>query len=566
MSGVCGAAVSRIAQYNGHPCLYINDIPQEGLAYITYLTENNRYCDFSSAGYRLFSVPVFFGFNHLNEHSGLDVFTRGIFDTDEPDFSVFDADVQRILDACPDGFILPRVNVSLSRRWELAHPDELCDPYSDGTPGRASFASDVWAEEVKREIGVFVEHIQNSSYASSIAGYQIAGGNTEEWLPLDKCGISGKRALEKYQSYLQIQQLADSRGAFCRFYSELVVQRICEFSAVIKDITCRNVVVGTFYGYTLEVTDPASGHHALRKLLDCENVDFICSPVSYSGGRASGRDHPYMLPIDSIRLHGKLYFSENDTRTHLSRPVNDMPWYNAPIWYGPDRQTSCNIIKLHAARALIKGHGAWWFDMWGGWFADERYMALLKAIREIFVNSRSQPMTSVAQVAVLVDEEAYAWAEDVSALGAVCSALREPFGKMGAPYDLYLASDGELVMDNYRAVISLKPTPSPNSDKIAAAARAKGLALLEITKENMDVTTGQLREFLRQANVHLWSDCDAVIYANESYVFLHTVADGVCPLHIPKDRILKDVLTGDIYDSERAYKKGYSCLFRYVDT
>ena len=80
---------------SGYPQLCINGEIQDGLAYITYLTENNRYIDFAKAGYRLFSVPVFFGYNHLNERSGLNVFKKGIFDKDEPDFSIFDEDIIR---------------------------------------------------------------------------------------------------------------------------------------------------------------------------------------------------------------------------------------------------------------------------------------------------------------------------------------------------------------------------------------------------------------------------------------------------------------------------------------
>ena len=68
--------ISEILNKNGYPQLCINGEIQDGLAYITYLTEHNCYTDFAKAGYRLFSVPVFFGFNHLNEHSGLDVFNK----------------------------------------------------------------------------------------------------------------------------------------------------------------------------------------------------------------------------------------------------------------------------------------------------------------------------------------------------------------------------------------------------------------------------------------------------------------------------------------------------------
>ena len=557
-------AISCINVEHGIPCLYINRERQEGLAYLTYLTPNNCYADFAAAGYRLYSLPVFFGFNHLNENSGLDVFSKGIFDADQPDFSGFDAEIARILQACPDAYILPRINVSLSRAWELSHPEELCRPYPDGTPGRASFASDVWAAEVKRELMLFIEHVLQSQYAPHIAGYQIAGGNTEEWLALDANGISGGRAEQKYAQYLQSNHKEASDTAFYRFYSELVAGRICEFAALVKALTDRRVVVGSFYGYTLECPNRTSGHHALRRLLECDDVDFLCSPISYSMTRALGRDHPYMTPFASIRLHGKLYFSENDTRTHLSLPVNNMPWYNAPIWFGADKQTTKQAIVLHAARALINSHAAWWFDMWGGWFADPDYMQLMQRLRDVFAQSQFLPRDPAAQVAVFVDEEIYASLQDTSVSAPVCSLIREALGTMGTPYDLYLASDAEAVMSRYKAIISLKPDDSPLTDRLSALAYNMGKPHLEIRRENADISTSELRSFLRKAGVFLWCTQDAVVYANQSYVCLHAVRDGVLVLNVPGSLDLEDVFTRQKHPCEIECKAGESYLFQLV--
>ena len=553
--------ISEIIQKNGHPQLCINGEIQDGLAYITYLTENARYTDFAQAGYRLFSVPVFFGFNHLNEYSGLDVFKKGLFDSSEPDFSTFDRDIRQILDARPDAYIFPRVNVSLSRDWELRNPDELCDRYSDGTQGRASFASDKWAEEVKRELRSFITHINESDYRSHVVGYQVAGGNTEEWLPFDqRTGISGKRAEEKFVRYVEERGIEASEPAFYRFYSELVAERIIEFSSLIKSLTDRRLMVGTFYGYTLSCPYRSYGHHALRKILESDDVDFICSPVCYSNERTAGRDHPYMLPPASVKHHGKLYFSENDTRTHLSRAVNGMPHYNAPIWFGPDREASCEIIKMHAARALINGHAAWWFDMWGGWFADETYMALLKDVRALFEKNATLSVGGVAQTAVFVDEEAYALISDTSVTNNVCYRIREALGKMGAPYDIYLSADAPSVIGRYKAVISLVPTETELSRHVGELAERHGCAMLEITNANYGVTPSELREFLRSAGAWVYCERDAVIYANERFLFLHTAEDGEYTLALKNGGRLKDALTGEPFIQGQYLEKGKSFI------
>ena len=59
---------SKIAPYNGVPTLFVNGVPLPGMAYITYFTEKNRYDDFAAAGVKLFSLPVFFSEQPLNEH------------------------------------------------------------------------------------------------------------------------------------------------------------------------------------------------------------------------------------------------------------------------------------------------------------------------------------------------------------------------------------------------------------------------------------------------------------------------------------------------------------------
>ncbi len=553
--------ISEIINKNGYPQLCINGEIQYSLAYITYLTENNRYIDFAKAGYRLFSVPVFFGFNHLNEYSGLNVFKKGIFDKDEPDFSIFDEDIKQILDACPEAYIFPRVNVSLSREWELQNPDELCDPYPDGTPSRTSFASDKWAEEVKRELCTFIAHIKESDYASHIVGYQVAGGNTEEWFPFDKeKGTSGKRAEEKFAKYVEEKGIEASTPTFCRFYSELVADRIIEFSSLIKALTDHRLIVGTFYGYTF-ISRP--GHHALLKILESEEVDFICSPVCYSNNRAVGRDHPYMTALTSIKHHGKLYFSENDTRTHLSRAVNDTKWYNKPIWFGPDKETSCDVIKMHAARALINGHAAWWFDMWGGWFRDDTYMALLKDIRKLFEKSASISMHSVAQTAVFIDEESYALISDSSVATNVCYNIREALGKMSAPYDIYLSADAPSVIDRYKAIISLVPIETELSNRVKELAEQRNCPIIEITNDNYDISPSELRDFLQSAGVWVYCERDAVIYANSRFIFLHTAEDGEYALNVKEAGELVDVLTGEPFIQGQYLKKGKSFILEF---
>jgi len=539
MERITSAVVTR----NGAQRLTVNGAEVDSVAYITYLPEKNRYGDFAAAGYRLFSTCVFFGSNSLNSTSGLEVFSKGVFDDETPDFSGFDRDIRNILAVCPDAMIFPRVNVGLSRDWEAAHPEELNDQGAATLPNvrRVCFSSDLWAAEVERLLGLFVGHIEASDYREHIIGYQIAGGNTEEWFSYDQRGGIGARAREKFA----LQTAAgreNSEYEYYRFLSEITASRICQFAARVKALTGRRLVVGTFYGYTLEKCYRYFCHNDLKRVLECPDIDFICSPVSYAETRKAGRNHSYMLALHSLKLHGKLYFSENDTRTHLSRAYSDLPRYQSPLWFGPDRETTLEILKMHFARALVHGHASWWFDMWGGWFADEAYMDFMKKAREISLAAREKPAHSRAEVALLFDERAVAaFADDDPTPQRVLYDIREALGKTGVPYDLYLTGDYEAIRDRYKAFVLLEPCATADSERIRQAEQR----LLVITADNCGITPEELRSFYRSAGVWLYSDRDTVVYASESHLFIHTVKDGRQEVRLPADTQWIDLFTGE---------------------
>lgn len=152
---------SCVKKVGGVPTFIINDKPASQTAYITYFEDKNCYQDFADCGYNLFSVPIMFASRTVNEADPAPVFVEGIYENEEPDYSILDESINKILKACPDAYIFPRVNVNLPIRWEDAHPDELCFE-SYGEKKCACFASDAWAEEVKRCLKDLITCIENS--------------------------------------------------------------------------------------------------------------------------------------------------------------------------------------------------------------------------------------------------------------------------------------------------------------------------------------------------------------------------------------------------------------------
>jgi len=502
-------------------------------AYITYFTKKSRYNDFAEAGYRLFSVPIFFSSKTLNENSQAPCLGEAIFDTDEPRWDILDADFYRILDACPDALIFPRINVSLNEAWESTNHEELCDE-GMAELHRPCFSSDKWAEETKRLYSLAIEHIESSDYADRVIGYQFAAGNTEEWFPHDMKGSIGKRSREKFAEYCSENGVEATEEDYYGFLSDIVAKRICDLAALTKEKAGRDKLVGTFYGYTFECPARTTCHHSLDKVLECPDIDFLCSPVSYAKNRELGRDHGCMLPCDSLREHGKLYFAENDTRTHLTLvPYPDIPYFQNPVFKPKRFDDTVEMLKLHYARALIHGYAHWWFDMWGGWYADETYMAEMKEFLEISKEAKAKPLGSVSQLAVFIDEKAYKYCASAKSGQLLAYNIREVLGKIGAPYDCYLASDYERVKDRYKAVVLLDPYRTQLADQIIADAKEKCFV---IDMSNYDITPAALRAFCREREVHLYTEKDAVVFANESYLFVHSCTDEMPEIFLPEGK------------------------------
>ncbi|MBQ3888496.1 MAG: hypothetical protein II738_01990, partial [Clostridia bacterium] len=371
-------AVSRVGDWKGVPTLFINGEPFPAAAYMTYLEERGRYADFAAAGYTLFSVPVLFAGRWISTAKDMKPFHAGIFDEQgRPDYTAADASVKRILAARPDAWIIPRVNLAMPQWWIEAHPD--C---TDGTGERESFFSDEWLHDVQAMLCNYIAHVNASDYAPHIAAFQLAGGNTEEWFHFDGNGGLSPAAQAGFRQFLEEREprlagagLPDpsaltKRGVrhgdellerYLQYANERVPQVIGTLAHAVKEQTGGQTAVGAFYGYTLEVSSPLAGSHALTDLLKCKDVDFLCSPCSYLGVRDPGADFTEMYPADSVRLHGKLCMQECDIRTHLTRPLYlAAPEYDpkqhltAPVWHGlPDRVTAVGQLRKAFGRQLI---------------------------------------------------------------------------------------------------------------------------------------------------------------------------------------------------------------------
>ena len=562
--GIC----SRVRRHGGVPTLFITGAPFPAAAYMTYLSEYNDYAAFAAAGYRLFSLPALFAGRWINAAADNPPFHRGIFDRKgAPDFSALDASVRRVLEACPDAYIFPRLNLAMPLWWIDENPGE-----TDATGRRELLFSDRYRETAAEMLRTVIRHIEESDYVSRVAGYQLAGGNTEEWFHFDLNGGYCENARPYFAAYLRrtepeggfsgLPALTPLSGAgpyhgdgllarYLTFANRSVAALVCGLCGAAKEATGGRLVVGTFYGYSLEVSSPLWGTHALRTLLESPHVDFICSPNAYIGLRDPNADWTEMYPADSVRLHGKLCLQECDVRTHLTRPLCEAApaydpekRYTAPIWQGLDsRASAISMLRKTFARQLVKGNGFWWFDMWGGWFRDPALMRELEAMRAIYAGALTEENRRYeALLAAFVDEEAFALMTDCPLRGAAHDA-RMAMGLCGAPWDVYEISDFEAVYRRYQAVLFLNDGAAPAVRNAMRLCESAGLPFLRLTAEDPRLSPEKLRGFCEANGAHIFCRTNDLVYVSPGFLALHATAAGEKEVDLGGVRRCRELLT-----------------------
>ena len=560
---------SEIRVKNGRPVLYLNEAPATAMAYTTYFEERSDAAAFAAAGYRIFFVNLSFTSRPINNFTGFTPFRVGAFeDPAAPDFSEFEAAVRAILDACPDAVIFPRIYVSMPGSWVDTHPDEVIPTPKGGC--REVLFSEAFRRDGAEYLRRTAEHIRRADYASRIGGWQICGGQTQEWFHHDLCGSLGPAAEKAYRAWLaeeygqengtlptpgdyadcgKLLQTSENARCYALFCNLGVAETVEYFARTLKEATNGEQVVGVFYGYSMESNGKVLfGSHALRCLLDSPYIDFFSSPNAYLMNRAFGIDWADMIPVDSVRLHGKLSFIECDVRTHLTVAIQDVRpgeypddlyrlGNGASVWAGPPTaELSREALRKCFLHQITRGSAIWWFDMWGGWYRDPILMGEMTAMKAICDRDlrREKGSTLTPEVAVLADERSYANLLDGSSLMHSLPCTRIALGNTGVPYDLCACEDAEFIPDRCKAVVFPFPAPSEAGERAMALCRERGIPYLTATPEHPVLTADELRRFCLQSGAHAYGDVGDVVCVGNGYIGLHAAEGGDKVLSLPR--------------------------------
>jgi hypothetical protein len=412
--------------------------------------------------------------------------------------------LSRFLSKTGDTPFMVRTWMAPPRAWLNSHPEELLR-YEDGTAeGYASPSSVGWLKITAENCDHLMRLISSSPYGKRFAGILPLYYQTGEWVIWDPAKQGGFDAPTRtaYQGWLRakyptldalnaawgstetdwntaarpptkeerihtgfgiLRTAADARAQdWATFYATIIPTAIDSIAGAIKKASGGQVLVGVFYGYTVEmayseVWPQQSGHLGLGQALESPNLDFVGSPYSYSSdSRAFGMPMNLMAEADSPALHGKLCFVEEDTFTHLAEKpdpkllapgyaqrTHDMEETLAVLSRNLGSCISHNLI-LHWDNLLSDGR----FDATEIW---DRYQAIFPWMLD-FENSRApyQP-----EVACVIDEKAYLGLslDSKAFYRRWLYQLRSSLARLGTPVGIYLQSDLAEIPKSVRCLI-----------------------------------------------------------------------------------------------------------------
>lgn len=442
--------------------------------------------DFAAAGIDLYSEILW---SWATPGQGCHGWWRG---PTEYDFDRLDRRIRAIIAANPNARIFPRVKLNPPQWWLAEHPDEIARN-ADGSPGeQASLASLAWEETYARLLRDLIGHMEGSDYAGHIIGYHPAGGRASEWYWWGENGQTdfSPAAVARWRSWLAQrygdhtealraawgdpaasfatamppdpdQRQAVHHGIFrdpirarrvidyrC-FLSDMVSRNIVRSCRIVKEATGGSKLAGVFYGYSAySVTQ--DGFQGLRAVLDAPEVDFLASPTAYDYRRGGEPGSFVSTYFGSYRLHGKLFFDEVDTRTHL---------YPGDETYRTDTLAETQaVIQRAAGYSLSRGTGLWWFLLAGNaTFHQAEVMDTVAAMSQAGADALDADRAPTAQVAVFVDEPSMHYTGgEYQVRRAYTRQTIDELACMGAPFDVYLLSDiGHPDLPDYRLYIFL---------------------------------------------------------------------------------------------------------------
>jgi hypothetical protein len=516
---------SEVKVLNGTPSLYVNGQLTSQVLWAPYRGAEADIADALQAGISHFNIYVRFDWTGPEQYdfsrldSRIDVFLKL-----DPKARF----IGRVILA-PGNWFCQQFPNEITLRDD-GSPAGIFD-YSPPTPAcHPSLSSEIYRDLSHKAVIALITHLEQK-YGDHFVGYQAGNGFGGEWLtfnsfwetrpgmpPPKKFGVedyspAARTGFRNWlrKKYVRTEQLraawADPKVTFETatlpneveryttthgiIFDPAVSQRVTDFFSFfndtvsdvlvencrwIKEITNRKKIVGAFYGYlwcnfpNLSVVH--TGHLGIAKVLRSPDLDFLAGPYTYDNKQIGGPNNSQGLP-EAAALHGKLFFSEVDTETH----VEARQWRWGDCLNNPKNlEETKGLLSRDFGYSLAKGFGMWWTDLHSKNFHDNQVLKHIADLQKIDARYLSTENRSNSEIAVVLDEESFKYFGDGEPLwNALLTAQKQwELGFIGASWDPQLLTD----MDNpklrdYKLYIFLNTFRVTAEQRAAIHARLK---------------------------------------------------------------------------------------------
>jgi len=483
--------------YRGRPTVFVEGRPFPWIGYSSYDYQPGPVTDFGRHGATVFCVPTNAG-RHIYHTVGPPTWPS----PDCLDYSQLDERVAFSLQANPNARLTLRVALAMPQWWLQDHPDEVVHvgvgstslPYEELSTTRVgSFASDAWRNAQERGLRHLLRYCARQPWAHRLIGVWLSGGVTEEWFAWGsndgQLTDYGPRMQEAVRSELPAgvplpserrqpgrDLYSDSEagrraGRYHRYQSNLAVETIAHFARVVKEETGGRLLVGAFFGYSVELAgeprQSIAGHTAIRAALACDEIDMLSGVPMLDWRDLANGYNPYIGPTESTLRAGKVYCSENDMFSWL----HPLHWH-VPYDPADPRSGAIRMHRRECANDAVHGALSQRFSLMASWHRDDALQADFARQADITRRCLDKDRSPVEEVAFLVDDAGFAWTPPESTLAAsTVKGLLFTCGRTGVPVGVWQMSDLPHLPARIRFVVVANPWAAED-DTVEALAQA----------------------------------------------------------------------------------------------
>ena len=440
--------------------------------------------------------------------------------------------MEMALKANPKALFIPRLFLHPPQSWMTTHPDQMVRNETGSLmPANnwPSLGSDLFFNEVKNQMSIFIRYMQNSPLKDRIIGYMPCYMAEGCWFYYDIYNLDNhyfdysEVNRQKFITWLQVRYAnniqtlntawnrsysnfaavqippvseweAGDDGIFrspaihravadyLTYHNEIVADRIIELCDLIKTLTSNKGLTPVFYGYHNETVingythgNAHSGLLATRRVLAAPSVDILAAPISYHD-RGVGAPMNMMSVVDSAPLAGKLYLQEDDSRTSLWTPPPTPGTLDYNLWY-PTPWDDVQCLTRNFGDIIGHNQATWWMDLSSnGNFNSDSIWQNNGKMTQAYDNCIQSAQTVQPQVALLYDENTFFWLKTncYGQTGPNIASQRTLFQSLGAQVGYYYVQDIDKIPASVKLFVFVNPYYMSDSTK----------ALVETAKKN----------------------------------------------------------------------------------